>query len=65
MSKSQKPVETPHIVKTIVTRNGVTVDIADNYCRNVPPEEMERRKQEARKVAWGIVRRAAARGVKV
>lgn len=65
MSKPQTARESTHIVKTIVTSNGTVVDIADNYCRNIPPEEMERRRLEARKVAWAIVSRAAARGLDV
>lgn len=64
MKKAQHK-EAPHIVKTIVTSNGVTVSIADNYCRNVPPEEMERRRLEARRIAWSIIDRAAARGIEV
>lgn len=68
MSKAQQPKpieEAPHIVKTIVASNGVTVHIADNYCRNLPPEELEWRRREARKVAWRILERAAARGLDV
>ena len=41
--RKQKEYIVPHVVKTMVTSNGVTVHIADNYCRNLTPEERERR----------------------
>ena len=61
--RKQKEYIVPHVVKTMVTSNGVTVHIADNYCRNLTPEERERRVREVQKVAWRIIHNCADAGI--
>ena len=61
--RKQKEDIGPHVVKTMVTSNGVTVHIADNYCRNLTPEERERRVREVQKVAWRIIHNCADAGI--
>lgn len=53
--------EEPHIVATYHYPH-CTVHIADNYLRRLSEEEIERNRQNARRIAWGILDRAAAAG---
>ena len=50
----------PHVIRTIVTDNGTTVHLCDNFLQDVPQEELEQRRNETRKAAWAIIRRQAS-----
>lgn len=61
--RRNEPKVVPHIVKTIITKNGTTVHICDNYYRDISPEELERRRNEARRAAWRIIHKRAEEGI--
>lgn len=56
----------PHIVKTFKSpRTGATIHICDNFYRDISPEEMERRREEVRRVCWQLIHKWVDEGREV